>query len=164
MSKYGPQPKPVETRFWPKVSGVPGPGCWLWMGGKRSGYGAFLLNNPRKQESAHRVAWMLTNGEIPDGLMVLHRCDVKACVRPSHLYLGTKVDNARDASERGQLRGRRRPNQNGERNHQSRLTLEAVSRLRVDWMSGRFTSDELGAKYGVSRTAAWAAATRRTWR
>lgn len=88
----------VEKRFWDKVntSGE----CWLWTASvDTKDYGKFYLA-PRLQ-SAHRVSFMLAYGEIPEGLMVLHRCDVPRCVRPIHLFLGTASDNAQDMLHKG---------------------------------------------------------------
>jgi hypothetical protein len=90
-------------RFWAKVSKQPS-GCWLWTGSKRSkGYGAFCYakNGEVVQGRAHRFSWELHNGEIPDGLCVLHKCDVPSCVNPDHLWLGTKAENNRDMVAKG---------------------------------------------------------------
>lgn len=73
--------------------------CWNWTGAfHRDGYGKFRMPGPeRKTRAAHIVVWESLFGAIPDGKMVLHRCvNNKACCRPSHLYLGTKSDNALD--------------------------------------------------------------------
>lgn len=71
-------------------------GCWIWMNSlNRHGYGQISMDR------AHRMAYKAMHGEIPDGKWVLHRCDVKCCCNPYHLYAGTRADNARDASERG---------------------------------------------------------------
>ena len=81
------------NRFWLKVEKKPG-GCWAWKAAVRSsGYGAFRYLG--RHDVAHRVSWMLTNGDdsIPAGMFVRHRCDVRLCVRPSHLFLGTARDN-----------------------------------------------------------------------
>lgn len=90
---------PFEERFWAKVD--KGDGCWEWTGGRANrGYGH--VEPVRGQNrSAHRVSWELTNGPIPDGLWVLHRCDNPPCVRPSHLFLGTHADNMRDMEAKG---------------------------------------------------------------
>jgi len=85
-------------------------GCWLWIGAQRKGYGNFWFRGG--PVSAHRVAWILTRGEIPDGegahgTCVLHRCDTPLCVRPSHLRLGTQFQNMRDMAEKG--RKKRKP-------------------------------------------------------
>jgi hypothetical protein len=92
-----------RERFWSKVdtSGH----CWLWRAGLlRSGYGKFKFN--RKTISAHRMSFLISNDAIPRGLCVLHKCDTKRCVRPSHLFLGTQMDNIMDRDKKGrQSRG-----------------------------------------------------------
>lgn len=74
--------------------------CWLWTGAKTiSGYGCMRVNG--ENIVAHRVSWEILNGDIPNGLCVLHKCDVRPCIRPDHLFLGTRGDNARDAMSKG---------------------------------------------------------------
>lgn len=76
-------------------------GCWRWLGNKTpKGYGCVGSVNNR----AHRIYYERYVGHTPSGMLVLHKCDVKDCVNPQHLYVGTNRDNMRDASERGQLR------------------------------------------------------------
>lgn len=80
-------------------------GCWHWLGltnGK--GYGRMTYQG--RQQVAHRLAWMAWNGEIPEGLYVLHRCDNRACVNPEHLWLGTYSDNLQDCWNKGRHPGR----------------------------------------------------------
>lgn len=75
-------------------------GCWLWAGSmKRRDYGGFSLD--RKVIGAHKAAWILFRGPIPDGKHVLHRCDVPSCVNPAHLFLGSMTDNMRDMVMKG---------------------------------------------------------------
>lgn len=81
-----------------------GPGCWEWPGAQGNGYGMILMPDGRLR-GAHRVAWELANGPIPDGLFVLHHCDNRACVRPDHLFLGTQGDNVRDMYAKGRGHG-----------------------------------------------------------
>ena len=89
-------------RFWSKTQ--QGDGCWLWEGGVLSdGYGAFWLEGSNKR--AHRVAYLLAIGEIPDGMCVCHTCDVRLCVNPSHLWVGTRGDNLRDMGKKGRANG-----------------------------------------------------------
>ena len=69
--------------------------CWLWTAGTGStGYGK--LGYRSKIIDAHRVAWMLHNGPIPDGMVIAHHCDVRRCVRPDHLFLATHAENLAD--------------------------------------------------------------------
>lgn len=87
-----------QIRFWNKV--VRTRSCWLWTAAKNEkGYGVFGLG--QETDKAHRIAWRLINGLIPQGLFVLHRCDVPACVNPKHLFLGTNIDNVRDMIAKG---------------------------------------------------------------
>lgn len=94
---------PIESRFWPKVQPAEALECWLWIGSRNAaGYGQIHLDGmPRK---AHRIAWVLLRGEIPDGLIIDHLCRVRACVNPWHMELVTQTENKR----RG-MQGRRPP-------------------------------------------------------
>lgn len=75
-------------------------GCWLWQGGLfPKGYGSFWLDG--KNRTAHRVAYELYVGKVPSDLIVCHRCDVRSCVNPHHLFLGTDQDNADDRERKG---------------------------------------------------------------
>ena len=75
-------------------------GCWIWTSAKSgNGYGAITLR--RKSMAAHRVSFIIHKGEIPDGLIVMHSCDVPLCVNPDHLSLGTHRDNAADMVAKG---------------------------------------------------------------
>lgn len=79
-------------------------GCWSWTGRKDGfGYGLVQLGRGEARTGAHRVSWRVHRGQIPDGLQVLHQCDNPECTRPDHLFLGTALDNMRDASAKGRL-------------------------------------------------------------
>jgi len=74
-------------------------GCWLWTGRYiTTGYGALKGG---VTQLAHRAMWRAHHGEIPRGLFVLHRCDVRCCVNPAHLFLGTAQDNTKDMVRKG---------------------------------------------------------------
>ena len=109
-SPYGEAPKlTISERFWIKVE--KSDKCWEWQGCRFSnGYGRFTTRAPYKQNLAHRFAYILTFGEIPYNLMVLHKCDNPPCVRPDHLFLGTCQDNANDRVNKGRsLKGEQHP-------------------------------------------------------
>lgn len=96
--------RPLELRFWPKVQ--KSDGCWLWIAGGdgKTGYGRIREGRAgRPTLLAHRVAWELTFGPIPDGLFVCHHCDTPRCVRPDHLFLGTSDDNNKNAAAKGRF-------------------------------------------------------------
>ena len=83
----------------------PNSGCWLWNGRYgQSGYGTYGGGRSGERVQAHRLVWQDVNGPIQDGLFVLHRCDVRGCVNPEHLFLGTAKDNTRDMMAKGRER------------------------------------------------------------
>ena len=74
-------------------------GCWIWMGFTHKGYGKIGVEGKNKR--VHRVMWELTNGPIPKGIFVLHKCDITECANPDHLFLGTHTDNMKDMINKG---------------------------------------------------------------
>lgn len=90
-------------QFWRHAVADPS-GCVLWQSGKNEhGYGTVAWNG-RTAQLAHRISYTLRHGAIPDGLLVLHRCDTPACVNPDHLFTGTQLDNVRDMFAKGRAR------------------------------------------------------------
>lgn len=143
---------PVE-RFWPKVNiGFPGE-CWLWTGTTNGAYGSLHVGSPtdasRRVVHTHRFAWELYNGPIPDGLLVCHRCDVRLCCNPAHLFLGTPLDNTRDMWAKG--RANRPEPIRGEKHPKAKLTDDDVRRIRRRRGNG-ISYRVLAESYGVSPT------------
>lgn len=119
-----------------------GEGCWLWTGSKvRNGYGQCGFRG--KTSRAHRVAWTLFVGPIPDGMFVCHRCDVRHCVNPEHLFLGTAADNTCDMI-------RKNRHSFGLRLSRIKLTPEQVAEIQARHGAGDISMRSLGRDYGVS--------------
>ena len=119
-------------------------GCWNWVGHtNRGGYGQMRVRG--KTYSAHRLSFMLNRGPIPDGVCVLHRCDVPACVNPDHLFLGTDLDNKNDMIAKGR-------NPIGPKHGRARLTPEQVAEIRTKRSAGSGLRS-LAKEFGVSQTA-----------
>lgn len=117
------------------------PGCWIWTAATRNGYGA--IKYAGKMLRAHRSAYELYSGTIPDGLLVRHECDNRLCVNPDHLLLGSHANNMQDMVDRG-----RTPNRKGANNGQSKLTNEQVLAIRSDARSQR----KIAMDYGIDHT------------
>lgn len=154
----------ISARFWSKVdkSGD----CWIWSGTPASrGYGAFSAQG--RTLRAHRVAWELTFGAIPNGLLVCHRCDVRNCVRPDHLFLGTDADNMADRDTKGRARPRLMPGHSfnciGSQNNAARFTEDDVVTIRTRHDAGE-TQTALAREFGVSQNAIWRVVSRKGWR
>jgi hypothetical protein len=147
----------MRERFWSKVdcSGE----CWLWTGATsgRNNYGYFGYG--KRVRRAHRVAFEMERGPIPNGLIVCHACDTPKCVRPSHLFLGTPADNTRDMVQKGRARG---GVFRGEAHPTHKLTAADVLRIREAIGSGRGHA-AVARDFGVSRGAIRAIATGQTW-
>jgi len=140
----------------------PNSGCWLWTGSlDGSGYGQIGtgLNKP-KMARAHRASWELHKGQIPEGLCVLHKCDVPSCVNPDHLFLGTFADNTHDMMEKGRWRAGPLVPHYGTDHGRAKLTTEQVQHIRKKELLLR----EYAALYGIGTSQVWRVQRGEQWR
>lgn len=146
----------ARRKFWDCVTKTES--CWLWNGFiDRDGYGR------AKGGAASRRAWELTNGPIPDGLDVLHKCDVRACVRPDHLFLGTHQDNMTDMVCKGRTRGNRFTVGNAaRRGHGKRLDYSKAEQIRALYRNG-LSQQAIADQFGVSQVMVSRVVLNRNW-
>jgi hypothetical protein len=134
----------TPDKFWAKVRKTDT--CWLWIGGLNSdGYGSVRLGSPT---NAHVISWRLTNGEIPKGRHILHKCDVPNCVNPEHLFLGNHADNMRDKTLKDRAA--------------KKLSREQVASIRSLCDSG-LTQTAVAARYGIHQTEVSRIVKRKIW-
>ena len=143
-----------SDRFWRNVVRNP-KGCWIWNGSRiPRGYGQIHCNG--RSQLAHRVSWELHYGPIPIGVLVLHHCDNRPCVRPGHLFLGNGAANIADMIQKGRsLRGEANPN--------AKLTVAIVQSIR-ERIIRRGTIAALSREFGVSPDAISAILHRKRWK
>lgn len=133
------------NRFWMRVDRSGGPdACWLWTGFLgENGYGVFGFNG--KAYKAHRVSYFIEHGRIDNDRLVLHRCDVRSCVNPAHLFLGTPKDNSQDAVRKG-----RNTRLYGEGNGKAKLTRAEVLAIRRICKRGGVYQKTVAKQFGIS--------------
>lgn len=150
----------TEERFWSKVDRTD-IGCWEWKGSKqgRPGmkYGSFSIHG--RDVAAHRFSYRLHVGEIPEGMEICHHCDNPGCVRPDHLFLGTRSDNMKDKVKKGRANTPR-----GEQNTKAKLTEQQVITIREEFARGGISKQELANKYGVARSLVLMIVRGETWK
>lgn len=122
-------------------------GCWNWTLGKSKGYGA--INYMGRVWAAHRVAYELTKGAIPEGMSVCHSCDNPACINPDHLFVGTHKQNMHDMITKGRDK---HPPMPGRLNPNSRLTELQVISLLKDYVAG-IPRKDLCRRYGLRESS-----------
>lgn len=152
-----------HARFWSHVDASERnhAKCWPWTGGlTRQGYARFSIG--RIWYRASRVALTIVHGPLPEPLLdVLHRCDNPACVRPSHLFTGTHLENIHDMVAKGRY-GRR--NLSGEENPRSVLTEADVRHILATFTGKRGQLAAFARTYGVTSTTIEGVVRNRTWR
>lgn len=130
-------------RFESQINKIVG-GCWLWTGElSPSGYG--ILRMGGSSLPTHRISFEIYKDQIPQGLCVCHACDVRACVNPDHLWLGTQTENIEDATKKGRMN-------RGEDNARSKLTEDKVKDIIALYKTGDYSQAELGAQFGVNHS------------
>ncbi len=148
---------PISERFWRFVTPGPVDACWLWTGSPNThGYGQLKVDGHSR--GAHVISFDLHKGRVPAGMCVLHECDVRACVNPSHLFLGTKAINNADARAKG-----RSVNPCGEEHGQAKLTAAAVREGRMLRAQG-LKYLEIAQRFGVTKSVMRLAIIRETWK
>lgn len=148
------RPKPLHDRLWARVQKRPD-GCWEWQGYRDArGYGQIGLGTRNEGiTSTHRAAWLVTGGEIPEGMVVRHKCDNPPCCNPDHLELGTHQQNSDDKlARKRQAKGASLPH--------TKLTDDQVHEIRARYVARygppkrggrRSNAPELAAEYGVTK-------------
>lgn len=146
---------PIDTelmnrRFWAKVAKGKKHECWIWEGAKKpSGYGNIRRN--KKYTTAHRVAWEITFGQIPNDMQIQHSCDNRSCCNPSHLMLGTVMSNYIDMVKKNRGNSHHTNRRYGENHHNHKLSSEAVRDIRSSYVPGKIKQQDLAEKYGTSQ-------------
>lgn len=131
-------------------------GCWIWQGCKnKDGYGEKSYKGKRTR--VHRVFYELFIGKIPKGMCVCHKCDIPACVNPSHLFIGTHQDNSDD-----KMKKKRNKNPIGEKHGMAKLKEKDVLEIRRLYKEG-YSSRKIGRKFNAGKSTILRIVRRNNW-
>lgn len=137
--------KTIDQKHIRDNSTLIGNGCWEWNKAiDTNGYGVQQLS--RKKKNAHRVSYGLFNGPIPTGMFVLHRCDNRKCVNPSHLFLGTQSDNMADMVSKGRGKTLR-----GESHNNAKITESIAREIIIKSTLREISQRKIADMFGVSQ-------------
>ena len=159
---------PLVERFWMRVNKTPT--CWLWTGSfDGGGYGQLGIDY--KHVLAHRLSYEIHKGSIPPGMYVCHTCDVRACVNPEHMFIGTAKDNMQDCKSKGRnrfvvLKGEAAP--------QAKITQAIADKIRELWAvdrvahygkhtKGRYSQTQIASMLGVPYSIVGCVTQGRSW-
>jgi endogenous inhibitor of DNA gyrase (YacG/DUF329 family) len=146
----------IRSRLLSNSEQVSETGCMIWLGAlNNGGYGSIRYEG--KVWIAHRLAFEIFVGQIPPGALICHRCDVRACINPAHLFVGSARDNSSDMTAKGRQA-------NGDRSGAAKLTAAQVIAIRSAYLDRTLSQGELSASYGVSRITISNIIHRQTWR
>jgi hypothetical protein len=153
-----------EYYFWARVDiQADDRQCWTWRNSKyRNGYGSLRIKNPDGTISAklaHRVAWEITYGPIPEGMKICHKCDNPPCCNPAHLFLGTTQDNNRDMALKGRVKGIHH-----QITHGSKLTRSIAEEIRKLHREEGLNGPQLSLLFQVSRHHIYSILNGRAWK
>ena len=154
--------KSLAERFEAKVERIPFMGCWVWFGATHErGYGIIGLGSRELgNERAHRTAYRLYRGEIPEGKVILHKCGNANCVNPYHLEVGTQKENAQDTVRMGR---NYQPNNRGINAAWAKLDEEKVKEIRAAKGGKKGIGTALARKFNVSKSAIYEIWAGRNW-
>jgi len=148
-------PKNNPKDIWKRIVGGEDGKCWECNGGLSRGYGAIMIDY--KMYYIHRLAYIDTYGPIPEGMLVLHKCNNPKCCNPKHLYLGTDADNMNQMVKAGRSsRGENRP--------LSKLKEKDVLKIRLLFSTGNYYQADLARMFGVAHTTIRKIILRDSWR
>lgn len=160
MAKMINTPAPVLARLWRRTTIDPVTGCWVWGGYcMKGGYGRITYGAPGKL--IHRVSWAIHNGDIPDGMDVLHRCDNPPCWNPEHFFLGDDAANVADKMAKG--RHRCGAPRRGADNWWAILDEATVLKIREAASTSGQPQTAIGKQFGVSQSLISQIINRRIW-
>lgn len=135
--------------FWSRVDKQSSTDCWPWVAGRfQNGYGA--ISRFHKTLKAHRLAFEMTHGPIPEAAVVCHTCDNPPCCNPAHLFLGSNRDNTLDCIAKGRYNAFKVPHTRGEQRYNAKLSDAAVRAIRDLYAEGRYTQARLAHMFNVS--------------